>query len=121
MGATDAGAPAAPTDDADPWAAVIAANTREDDVNADGTRVPLELAIVQCEAVYGAGWYYAPRRWPTADGFVPFRLMWVYWRARRSADALAALATARGISLAFGDGETGERAARATALEALGG
>lgn len=31
----------------------------------------LEVAALHCEAMLGAAWYYAPHRWPTADGYAP--------------------------------------------------
>lgn len=73
---------------------------------------------MQCEAHYGGAWYYAPGRWPTDDGFVPYRLLWIYWRAMQSTHAIDALSTARGIGLALGDGEAGAEARRRTLRDA---
>ena len=117
MGAPDAERPA-PALDA--WDELARANTREDELTADGQAVSLELAAVQCEHAYGGAWYCAPSRWPTPDGVVPYKLLWIYWRALRSAHAADALSTAHGISLAFGDGETGQQARLRAVRESLG-
>lgn len=116
MGARDEQTPAPE----DPWDAFARANTREDVADGDATPIALEFAIVQCERAYGASWYYAPHRWPTSDGFVPYKLVWIYWRALQANDAAHALSTARGIGLAFGDGEPAERHRSAAIRQAFG-
>jgi hypothetical protein len=50
---------------------------------------------------FGAGWYYAPGRWPTADGIVPYRIVWPTFAAMQGLKTMDALATAHGIGLAF--------------------
>lgn len=114
MGSSDARR--RPDEQGDGWDALTAANTRSDGLDAGASLVSLELAVVQCEQRYGAGWYYAPGRWPTDDGFVPFALVAHYWRAIGAEHALDALNTARGIALAFADGDQSE-IARKRAVE----
>lgn len=55
------------------------------------------------------GAFYAPLRWGTPDGCMPFRVCWAYFHALDMGRALEALDTARGIGLAFG-GEDGRSA-----------
>lgn len=43
-------------------------------------------------------------RWGTADGCVPFKVIWVYFRAIEIFRARTALDLQRGINLAFSDG-----------------
>jgi hypothetical protein len=47
--------------------------------------------------------FYAPGRWGTADGCMPFRLCLAYFEFMHATLALDALQTARGIGIAFGD------------------
>ena len=63
--------------------------------------------------------FYAPGRWTTADGCMPFRVCWAYFSAIRSGSALDALNTARGIGLAFADKKDGRDAAADALAEAF--
>lgn len=58
--------------------------------------------------------YYAPTRWNTVDGYIPFQVCWAYFNFTHAIAATDALATARGIGLAFAgpdaDGDPGARA-----------
>ena len=53
--------------------------------------------------------FYAPQRWGTADGCMPFQVCAQYFRAMHAGLALDALTTARGIGLAFGDPDSPHR------------
>jgi hypothetical protein len=44
---------------------------------ASGPRPTLLLAAQACRAVFGEGWYYAPGRWQTTDGYVPHDVAWI--------------------------------------------
>lgn len=101
------GAPDPPADDNDEWAALIRANTAQDSVDAGGGRISFSVAQVHCESLFGGAWFYAPRRWETADGCVPGRVVWAYWDATHLVRARTALDTAQGINVAMaGEGET---------------
>ena len=39
---------------------------------------------LQCEAHYGAQWYWNPERWETVDGYVPFPRVLDAWRCLES-------------------------------------
>ena len=45
------------------------------------------------------GLYYAPGRWPTRDGCIPYHLLLVYWSAMWSGYALERLHLAKAIAL----------------------
>jgi hypothetical protein len=68
------------------------------------------VAFLHCEHALGSGWVYAPGRWPTADGCVPVYLVFPYFNALTMGRARDAIDTARGIGLAFGSEEAGDRA-----------
>jgi hypothetical protein len=53
---------------------------------------------------------YAPGRWETVDGWMPVKVLWVYWQALQMGHAATALATAHGIGLAMSDGHEAARA-----------
>ena len=74
---------------------------------------------MQCEQIYGAGWAYNPRRWNTDDGFVPFKVCWVYWAALDMRSALDTLATVRAIGIALSDGDAAVRAQKGVLDAAL--
>lgn len=67
------------------------------------------------------GSFYAPLRWGTADGCMPFAVCWMYFRAMRAGLALDALTTARGIGLAFGDPGAARKPMDTAIDEAFGG
>lgn len=62
--------------------------------------VSLTVAATHCELHYGADWYYNPRRWPTADGYVPYRVLWSAFRRLEAWRAVLRLDVARAVSLA---------------------
>lgn len=64
--------------------------------------ISLALAASAVRAVYGDAWYYAPSRWPTSDGYVPFALVWVEY--------LAVFAHAAHLRMIVADGLAVERA-----------
>lgn len=78
----------------------------------------LSVAASQCELRYGAGWYFNPARWRTADGYVPFRLLWPAWRRLQAARAADRLDVARAVSLAHQPGEQAKRLTDAELREA---
>lgn len=67
------------------------------------------------------GSFYAPRRWGTADGCMPFAVCWCYFRAMRAGLALDALTTARGIGLAFASSDSPRNPTDAAIAEVFGG
>lgn len=67
------------------------------------------MAFAHCEQQLGAAWVYAPGRWRTSDGCVPFPVVWAYFGTLRMGHAVASMDTARAIGLAFG-GDGGQRA-----------
>lgn len=62
--------------------------------------MPLGLACAQCEAFYGASWYFDPRRWPTTDGYVPFAVLWDAWRTMQSVAAWQRLQITHAVAMA---------------------
>ncbi|MEA3245260.1 MAG: hypothetical protein U9Q74_03790 [Gemmatimonadota bacterium] len=52
---------------------------------------------------------------------MPFAVCWMYFRAMRAGLALDALATARGIGLAFADPDSPRKPADVAIAEAFGG
>lgn len=48
--------------------------------------------MAQAERFWGAAWFHAPARWPTPDGYVPYRVFWAYWRTMESVRASEVLA-----------------------------
>lgn len=102
------------------WDALVALNTDRERVDgaATGRRIAFDVALLHCELRFGAQFIYAPGRWDTEDGCVPVRVVWAYFAALTMGHALDALTTARGIGLAFGSEEAGERARTAAVDEA---
>lgn len=41
----------------------------------------LALAVARVRATYGDVWYFNPGRWATADGYVPWRVVWAEYQA----------------------------------------
>lgn len=62
--------------------------------------MPLPLLAAQVERFYGASWYFAPARWGTADGYVPFHIAIDGWRTMQSLMAADRLSMLRAVSLA---------------------
>lgn len=62
--------------------------------------MPLALVAAQCERYYGAGWYFAPERWGTDDGYVPFHIGVDAWRTLQSLMAWERLTLSRAVNLA---------------------
>jgi len=52
---------------------------------------------------YGAGWYFAPDRWATGDGYAPFPIVVHAYRAALGHQALQRLSDVRAYSLAMCD------------------
>lgn len=59
----------------------------------------LGLACVQCEAFWGASWYWNPHRWGTTDGYVPFPVLWDAWRSMQSVAAWQRLQATQSAAL----------------------
>lgn len=84
------------------------------------------LLRAQFVRFYGADLYYAPARWPTRDGVIPWSLLFAYhtamWRVMALERLQDARAIAHGIALAF-DGQKPEvqRITQAEIAEASGG
>jgi hypothetical protein len=101
----------------DEWSALIEQNLDKDSV-ASGRSVPLEVALMHCEARLGAAWVSAPARWGagprgTLDGCVPVRVVWARFLSLDMHRAVDVMDTTRGIGLAFG-GESSAASARET-------
>jgi len=62
--------------------------------------------------------FYAPHRWDTDDGCMPFRICWAYFSALQAGLALDAITLAQGIGLAF-SGEEGREHLDATVRRAF--
>jgi hypothetical protein len=77
------------------------------------------VALLHLTAAF-PGLVYAPKRWATHDGVIPYRLLWAYARALPVARAAEKLGLAEGISLALA-GEGGADAAQRTLEEAYPG
>lgn len=60
----------------------------------------LGLACAQCEAFWGASWYFNPARWDTVDGYVPFPVLWDAWRTMQSVAAWQRLQMMHAVALA---------------------
>lgn len=72
----------------------------------------MTLAVVaqQCERFYGASWYFNRDRWATIDGYAPWGVVWVAWRAMQAVLAYERLSMSRAISLGMGAGDAAARA-----------
>lgn len=60
----------------------------------------LGLACAQCEAFWGASWYFNPARWATVDGYVPFPVLWDAWRTMQSVAAWQRMQITHAVALA---------------------
>ncbi len=113
-----AGVGAQPTADEDDWDRLARQNTDSERVDRDARFLPIEVALLHCEQQLGAAWVYAPGRWGTSDGCVPFRVVWCYFHALDMRRAVTALDTAHGIGLALG-GENAQRSFDAASDQAF--
>jgi hypothetical protein len=77
--------------------------------------VSLAVAIAQVERYFGAGWYFNPQRWPTVDGYAPWAVVWVQWRAMHALEAHERMSMRRAVRLGTwqGDGLAAELEAEA--------
>jgi hypothetical protein len=66
------------------------------------------IQIAQFERAF-PGWYHDPARWPTRDGYVPWKMFYVLWNASWAMLALERVNLARAASLALGAGDKGAR------------
>jgi hypothetical protein len=62
--------------------------------------ITLAVAALSVRAVYGDGWYYAPERWPTSDGYVPFAVALVEYAGVQALDVRRRLEFADGYGIA---------------------
>jgi hypothetical protein len=62
--------------------------------------ISLAMAALSVRAVYGDAWYYAPDRWPTTDGYVPFSVALVEYAGVQALDARRRLEIADGTGMA---------------------
>jgi hypothetical protein len=66
-----------------------------------GRQLTLASALAQVQHFFPGSWY-APQRWPTADGCMPYQLVWAYarmvpsLRAMRRLDGVQAILVGRG-------------------------
>jgi len=67
---------------------------------AGGPRPTLAVASLACRVAFGDRWWYAPDRWPTADGYVPFSAVWIEFVGLQSLEARERLVVADGTALA---------------------
>lgn len=65
-----------------------------------GPRLSLAIAALTVRAAYGDTWYYAPDRWPTADGYAPFAVALVEHAGLQSLAARRQLEVADGFAIA---------------------
>lgn len=70
----------------------------------------LALAVLQCERFYGTGWYFNPARWTTVDGYAPWAVVWIAWRAMHAVSASERLSMTKAIGMALSSGEAGKSA-----------
>lgn len=108
-----------PPKEPDEWDRLLA---MQQDTQADEPAKPVSLGTVcrVVEATMGAGWYYNPDRWPTWDGYAPYKAVWEAWRTIQQVRALDRLDMIRAVGVT----KSGDRAASlydATVREALGG
>jgi len=55
------------------------------------------------------GTYYAPRRWRTRDGCMPYHVLLAYWHSMWSGYAMERLHLARAVALSRGNSEDWQR------------
>ena len=97
----------------DPEAALIAAHRKLAHPDEHRTGPSLALAALTCEVRLGAAWYFAPDRWPTADGYAPMASVWTTYGGLMALDAGAQLSAANAARLAASTDKGVERAYRA--------
>jgi len=97
----------------DPEAALVAAHRRLAHPDEHRTGPSLALAALTCEVRLGAAWYFAPDRWPTADGYAPMAAVWTTYGGLMALDAGAQLSAANAARLAASTDKGVERAYRA--------
>lgn len=79
----------------------------------------LEVALVHVTAAF-PGLVYAPKRWATHDGVIPYRVLWAYAKGLSVTRAAERVELAHGISLAM-SGEAAQEIADRTLEEAYPG
>lgn len=97
----------------DPEAALIAAHRKLAHPDEHRAGPSLALAALTCEVRLGAGWYFAPNRWPTSDGYAPMAAVWTTYGGLMALDAGAQLSSANAARLAASTDKGVERAYRA--------
>jgi hypothetical protein len=97
----------------DPEAALIAAHRKLAHPVTSTQGPTLALAALTCEARLGAGWYFAPDRWPTSDGYAPMAVVWTTYGGLMALDAGAQLAAANAARLAASTDKGVDRAFKA--------
>lgn len=97
----------------DPEAALIAAHRKMAHPDEHRTGPSLALAALTCEVRLGAAWYFAPDRWPTADGYAPMAAVWTTYGGLMALDAGAQLSAVNAARLAASTDKGVERAYRA--------
>ena len=60
--------------------------------------------MVQVERYFGAAFYFNPQRWATVDGYAPWHVVWVAWRAMLALQAQERLSFTRAVRLAMAQG-----------------
>lgn len=68
------------------------------------------MVVQQVERFYGASWYFNPQRWATLDGYAPWGVVWVAWRAMQAVQAYERLSMSRAVSLGMANGDAAMRA-----------
>ena len=95
------------------------------DVDDDAGPVPAHLVVPRvqpragpgqvayvltlAERHYGAAWYYAPARWGTADGYVPWDVFLVTWESMQAQWALDRAMGATAALIGHADPEQAQR------------
>lgn len=95
------------------------ARLNRDEYAVQSTRVALEIALLCCERFYGAAFVFNPARWRTADGWVPSRVLWLYWYGTNRARAWERMEYARQRALVSGDASTAAQRAHEAHAEAF--
>lgn len=96
-------APGESIEEQDPLEAVMAAHRKLARPQSAGVAPTLALMALTCEARL-PGWYYAPGRWPTSDGYAPLAAVWTAYEGLAALDAQTLLHTARAMRIAQGSG-----------------
>ena len=60
---------------------------------------------MQVERYYGPSFYFNPQRWATGDGYAPWHVVWVAWRAMIALQAQERLSLTRAVRLAMAQGQ----------------